>query len=100
MSIKVKDLIKELQELDPEIYVVMSSDAEGNTYNFLEGINVNCRYRDGGIYLAELTEELKADGYTEEDYSEQGVDCVVFYPIHDSVLLETVLSSGKKVEDK
>lgn len=30
---KVKDLIKELKYLDPETVIVLSSDAEGNSYS-------------------------------------------------------------------
>jgi len=100
MSIKVKALIEELQKLDPELYVALSSDAEGNTYNFLEGINTNCRYHDGEVYLAALTDDLIDNGYSEEDVSEEGIECVVFYPSHDSTILEAVLAKSKRTEEK
>lgn len=36
---KVKDLIKALQKVDPEKIVVMAKDEEGNGYSPLEGIS-------------------------------------------------------------
>lgn len=98
MAISVKNLIEELQKLDPEDYVVLSSDQEGNTYNFLEGIAINQRLNNGGVFLPELTPELEEEGYTPEDVCEEGVPCVVFYPGVDTTLLETILSASKPKE--
>jgi len=99
MSIKVKSLIEELQKLDPELYVVMSSDAEGNSYQFLEEININSKFHEGEIFLAELTQELKDKDYTEEDVSEEGVDCVVFYPTHESAILVSLLTKNTELNE-
>ena len=96
MSIKVKNLIEELQKLNPEHFVVLSSDAEGNSYSFLEGIYTNHKLHNGEVFLAKLSPELIDEGYTKEDVSEKGVDCVVFYPTHDSDLLATLIETDKK----
>lgn len=95
MAMQVKNLIDELKKLDPEDYVVMSSDPEGNRYSFLEGMAISQKLKDGGVYLAELTEELKEEGYTEDDVREEGINCVVLYPGVDTSMLEAILFSSK-----
>lgn len=35
---KIKQLIKKLQKFNPELEVVVSSDAEGNNFNYLDGV--------------------------------------------------------------
>lgn len=45
---KVKDLIKKLQTVDPELEVVMSKDGEGNSHSPFSDFS-------GGIYEAEST---------------------------------------------
>jgi len=65
---KVNELVKILEQLDPETEVVLQGDAEGNSYMSLYS------YWEGGFdeeageagYL-ELTGQLKKQGYTEED---------------------------------
>lgn len=93
MSMQVKHLVEELQKLDPELYIVVSSDNEGSTYSFLEGMAINSRLRDGEIHLAELTPDLVEQGYTEEDVSEEGIDCIVLYPSHDTDMLEALIEN-------
>ena len=68
------------------------------TYGFLEGIVIEQKIHDGGVYLKELTDELKEQGYTEDDVREEGVDCVVFYPGGNTTMLEAVLTSGVRKE--
>ena len=101
MAIKIKNLIEELQNLNPEEYIVMASDTEGNSYGFLEGIYINHKIHDGSVGLAELTPELKEEGYDEEDVMDMGIPCVVFYPGGgDTELLEMVLESGTPIEEE
>lgn len=57
---KVRELIAELQQLDPELEVVLSSDEEGNSYEFVRGA-------DSDAYA--YTEEI-GDGYVETLYAE------------------------------
>jgi hypothetical protein len=76
----VKELIEELQAMDPTKLVVMSSDAEGNKYSPLEGAD------DARLYVAETTwsgEVYDAEDQDddEEDLSE-AVPCVVLFPVN------------------
>jgi len=81
---KVKELIKILEALDQEAIVIISSDGEGNSKSpFSEACY--CAYKaenawSGETGLLELTEELKAEGYTEEDVLENAEPAVVLYP--------------------
>lgn len=64
---KIKTLIKKLNKLDPNLEVVLSSDAEGNSYGILEEI----------VYL---DDEYLFDEKTKE-YSENGkIKSVTLYP--------------------
>ncbi|MCP6727326.1 MAG: hypothetical protein KJI69_04955 [Patescibacteria group bacterium] len=68
---KVKDLIKELQEVDPERMLIMSSDAEGNSHSPLYSISEGAYLADstysGEYGLEKLTNEDIEYGYTIED---------------------------------
>jgi hypothetical protein len=96
MAMQVKHLIEELQEMDPDLYVILSSDAEGNAFNFLQGIAINQKLSEGYVYLSELTEELEDEGYTEEDVCADGVACVVFYPGDDTTMLEKLIAASNQ----
>jgi hypothetical protein len=65
---KVSELMKVLEELDPETEVVLQGDAEGNTfmslYSYWQG---GFNEEDGEAGYLELTGQLKKQGYTEED---------------------------------
>ena len=85
----VKDLIAQLQECDPDAIVVMSSDGEGNNKSPLADIDDSCVYIpdstwSGDTKLAELTPELEAAGYGEEDCVHPDEDnaqpCVILWP--------------------
>ncbi|KKK62240.1 hypothetical protein LCGC14_3006330 [marine sediment metagenome] len=75
----VAELIKRLQEMEPESLVVMATDEEGNGFAPLGEIELGA-YEDGEIKLAELTDELRKQGYGEEDVSVDGVRAVVLWP--------------------
>lgn len=82
----VKELIEELQKLNPTDLVVMSSDSEGNSYSPLSGLwegsyVEESSYR-GEAWLRELTEEYKKHGYTEEDVRADGIKAVFLAPIN------------------
>jgi len=84
----VAELIAQLQECDPDAYVITASDSEGNVFS-----PVSTTFGDG-VYVAEssirgevwagrkLTQDLKDAGFDEEDcYDEpDGLDCIVLYP--------------------
>ena len=46
---KVKELLSYLQSVDPELEIILQSDADGNGYSPLSEINTDC------IYVAENT---------------------------------------------
>lgn len=78
---KVKELIKLLQEADPEWDVVKSRDEEGNGFQHVEDVDINSSYT--GDYFLEvgiriLTPELQVQGYEEEDCVD-GEPCVVLW---------------------
>lgn len=77
---KVKQLIKRLQRLNPNDDVVLSSDDEGNSYRLLNSICDNSTYTKDGynieVGLGKLTPELKEGGYTEEDVL-AGNKCII-----------------------
>jgi hypothetical protein len=84
---KVKDLIRELKLLDPEMEVIMQGDAEGNNYSPLAGTDENC------IYIAETTwhgdvydTTWTADeaGVHEDEWAEilKKPRCLVLYPVN------------------
>lgn len=84
---KVKDLIRELELLDPEMECIVQKDAEGNGYSPLAGADPN------GIYIAETTwyGEVYDSTWTADD-ADMDEDlweamlkkprCVVLYPIN------------------
>jgi hypothetical protein len=79
---KVKELIEELTKVNPEAVVVLSIDSEGNAYNEVHSMSNEYNWKPlwGEIGLKKLTEELEADGWTEEDTMPDGVDCVLLWP--------------------
>ena len=65
---KVKELIKALLECDPDDFILLSKDAEGNGFHSLSDIEKavwvpRCKEK----YIREVTPELKKRGFTEED---------------------------------
>jgi hypothetical protein len=81
---KIKQLIEELQKLNPEAEVLMSSDTEGNEYNSLSTIGTNHAYKGSGcdieIGLEKLTAADKKAGCTEEDVPDGGKPCIILWP--------------------
>lgn len=81
---KVKDLIEVLKGVDPERVVVLSCDEEGNRYNVLSDYDTESLFVLDWheIYPEKITEEMKADGWDNDDlYSgDDGVKAVVLWP--------------------
>lgn len=82
--------VKELKELlnafqDDDI-VIMSKDSEGNRFSPLcdieEGKYVAESSWSGEVGIRELTQELIEDGFSEEDYFEEGENAIVLYPVN------------------
>lgn len=83
----VKELIEELKTAPQESIVVMSSDAEGNSYSPLamswEAVYVPDSTWSGDVYVGrELTDDLVKEGYSEGDCydDEDAVDAVILSP--------------------
>lgn len=81
---KVKTLIEQLSKLDPEALVVLSCDMEGNSYGVLDYVD-----DDNNLYdkknreitgFKDLTDNLKEQGFTEEDLGKSGVSAVILWP--------------------
>lgn len=93
---KVKELIKILQSLDPEREVILQKDIEGNGFSPLNSVDGEVVYVadsnwSGQVYLEKLTQEQIASGYSEMDLGPMDEDlaggfkrerAVVFYPIN------------------
>ena len=81
---KVRMLIDLLENCDPEDIVVMSKDAEGNSYSPLYDISEDRYHAEttwyGEIGLRFLTDEDIERGFTSEDVMVDGEDCVTLWP--------------------
>lgn len=81
---KVKDLIEILKNVDPELTVVLSRDAEGNGYNEWSGSYATDMVWDGDyggeVGYTKLTKQLIEANYSEDDMIENGVPAFVMWP--------------------
>lgn len=73
----VKELRELLKDQNDNDLVVLSSDSEGNSFsplseNFSLASYESTSGERGEIWLRELTEELKKEGYSKEDLCENG----------------------------
>lgn len=81
---KVRQLIKQLEELDPELDILLQDDDEGNGYRPLRGVNGDntgyngetCHY-DIEVGILKLSPDLEEAGYSEEDV--QSTPCAILY---------------------
>ena len=77
--ITVRELIAELQLIDPDRVVVCQSDSEGNGYSPLAGADGKSAYLADTTYSGEAYHE---DAEDEEDLPpSDAVPCVVLYPV-------------------
>jgi hypothetical protein len=79
----VKDLIKVLLTLPEDALVVLAHDSEGNSFSPAADYGVG-RYEAetkywGQFGLTELTPDLRAEGYTEEDVAD-GPEAICLWP--------------------
>lgn len=80
---KVKELISALSGFNSEAEVIVSSDAEGNDYSKLSAIESMAYVEsDGFIELGypRLTNELRDEGYSEEDVIKGGKPAIILCP--------------------
>lgn len=82
----VRELIFRLQQCDPDDLVVLSADAEGNTYSPLEDASTQMYVAEstwrGDIFERTLTPKMEAEGYSEDDLTDDpsAVPCVTLWP--------------------
>jgi len=76
---KVKELIEILKSVNPELDVVMSKDAEGNSYSPLSDFSF-------GVYEPESTWSGDFDIYIDEDgtacYTEEESNAICLWPVN------------------
>lgn len=81
---KIRELIKQLKQLSdkhPDAILVMSGDPEGNYFHVLSEIEYMVYMPDQKVVAyAELTAELRRQGYTEDDVSSSGIPAIVLWP--------------------
>lgn len=84
---KVKELVKALEGLDPEAEVIVQEDAEGNGYSPLAGADPNAIYipestYSGMVYDADW--DAADAGMEEDEWAEVLAKprCVVLYPVN------------------
>ena len=81
----VGELIKDLQAFDEDRIVILAKDEEGNGFSPLADLDPSSYKADntysGEVGLEELTPELIAAGYSEEDVLE-GQKALVLWPIN------------------
>ena len=86
-TITVHDLIRLLSTLPQTAHVILSADAEGNSFHPLEGVDPDAIYKlnDRGqveIGIRDMTDDLRELGLTDDDVMSDGLECVVLYPLH------------------
>ena len=86
-TITVGELMTELQKFALDRIVIMSKDAEGNSYSPLSSMRRG-NYKaettwsgEAGLEQGQLTPELEKQGFGEEDVID-GVSSVTLYPIN------------------
>ena len=85
---KVKELKQLLDTFNEDDEVVLSKDSEGNGFSPLSGTSQQVYVPEttwyGSIYEKEITEEMRKEGYSEEDtyQGNDGINAVVLWPIN------------------
>ena len=81
----VKELIKLLEQEDPERIVILQGDAEGNSFSpvlhMWVGAYKEYSEYDGDAKVEKLTESMRARGYTDEDVITDGVPALIITPL-------------------
>jgi len=84
---KVKELIQLLNEIDPNIEVILQKDSEGNAYSPLRGIDSNAVYIAKNSYSGDVynlnwnCEDADMDS-DEWESLKQNNPCLVLFPIN------------------
>jgi len=83
----VKELLKELEDTDPETEVILQKDGEGNGYSPLAGVDIDTVYIpdstwSGDIYPMEWSCEEACMDEDEWDEIKDRTKCVLLYPVN------------------
>lgn len=76
---KIKKLIKELQKLDPELEIIVSSDSEGNNFSALQDVSLAEYYRNKDDEFGHYT-EIEIYDMEDEDKPANTKKCVILFP--------------------
>ena len=80
---KVRELMAQLYKANPDDLVVVSeSDGASPLYSVEEMVYEADSTWFGYLHIRELTDELRAQRYSEEDLCPDGEDCVALWPIN------------------
>jgi hypothetical protein len=82
--VKVRELITELEKLDPELRVLIAGDAEGNDYSELDGFDlayVEPDYSGGRVEDIIYADDLEDDLEDEDDDISNYQSVLVFWPV-------------------
>lgn len=77
----VKDLKEALSQFDNDDVIVLTSDSEGNCFDTLytvEAMQYISEHHE--VRYRELTDDMREQGYTEEDVTTDGQPAVVLWP--------------------
>ena len=85
---KVLELINILNELPPELDVILQKDSEGNGFSPLEGVDGNCIYAADSTWSGEVfstdwsADDADMDEKEWQDFKKDNLKVVVLYPIN------------------
>jgi hypothetical protein len=84
---QVKELIKSLQAMDPDMEVIMQEDAEGNGYSPLAGADPDAIYvadstYSGDVYDANSTADENCMDEEEWEALQKQPRAVILYPVN------------------
>lgn len=82
----VARLIEMLQNEDPSRQVIVQKDSEGNHYSPLSDVETDAYIPEttwfGERKLERLTDDLRSQGYGEEDVAEGGLPALFLVPVN------------------
>ncbi len=72
----LKQFNEQTKDLDPKTIIIVSSDAEGNSFEKMSRFSKNLTYYDGELFDED---DLKEDGGVE--IRKKGKKCMVIWPV-------------------
>ena len=87
-TVTVGELIKTLQAYDQDRIVILQKDAEGNSHSPFSdewpgSYEASCTWAgEAGLEPEDLTEEMRKQGYGEEDLLPDGIPALMLVPVN------------------